>query len=142
MHFFRQLNFQKCSERVVLLTFWLSNCAFAPQRACTFFDISTSKSGPSIEHGVLCTILTSKCASRHSAVHFSDIATSTNPLVFFSHFDSGNVLRATKACTCSRQKWSEREVLLAFFTCKCASAPQRRAIFHLSSGQRAPHPPL
>jgi hypothetical protein len=60
-------------------------------------------------------ILTSKCASRHNGVHFFDIATSKSVpnLVCFVHFD-----------------------LDMFF------APQRRAIFHLSSGQLAPHPPL
>ena len=51
-------------------------------------------------------ILTSKCASRHNGV-------------LFRHLNF--------------QKWSEREVLLAF---------SLRALFHLSSGQMAPHPPL
>ena len=140
-----------------------------------FFDISTSKSGPSMvcfvhfdfemcvapqqrplfqhpnlqkwrEHVVFCTfrlgnmlrattastfstselpkvartcgvwyILTWKCASRHNGVHFFDISTSKSGpnLVCFVHFDF-----------------------------KMCFAPQRRAIFHLSSGQLAPHPPL
>ena len=77
-----------------------------------FFDISTSKSAP--ELGVLY-ILTWKCASRHNGVHFFDIATSKSgpTMVCFVHFD--------------------------FEMC---FAPQRRAIFHLSSGQMAPHHPL
>ena len=60
-------------------------------------------------------LLTLKCASRHNGVHFFDIATSKSgsKLVCFVHFD--------------------------FETC---FAPQQRAIFHLSSGQMAPHPPL
>ena len=60
-------------------------------------------------------ILTSKCASRHNGVHFFDIATSKSgpKLVCFVHFDL-----------------------------EICFAPQRRAIFHLSSGQMAPHPPL
>ena len=60
-------------------------------------------------------ILTSKCASRHNGVHFFDISTSKSgpKLVCFVHFD--------------------------FEMC---SAPHRRAIFHLSSGQLAPHPRL
>ena len=64
--------------------------------------------------GVLWT-LTSKCASRHNGVHFLDIATSISApkLRCFVHF--------------------------GFEMC---FAPQRRAIFHLSSGQMAPHPPL
>ena len=61
------------------------------------------------------TLLTWKCASRHNGVHFFDAATSKSgpELTCFVHFD--------------------------FQTC---FAPQRRAIFHLSSGQMAPHPPL
>ena len=60
-------------------------------------------------------ILTWKCASRHNGVHFFDISTSKSApnLVYFVHFD--------------------------FQMC---FAPQRRAIFHLSSGQMALHPPL
>ena len=60
-------------------------------------------------------ILTSKRASRHNGVHFFHISTSKSgpKLVCFVHFD--------------------------FEMC---SAPHRRAIFHLSSGQLAPHPRL
>ena len=60
-------------------------------------------------------LLTSKCASRHNGVHFFDISTTKSgpKLVCFVHF-------YVKMCF----------------------APQRRAIFRLSSGQMAPHPPL
>ena len=60
-------------------------------------------------------ILTSKCASRHNGVRLFDSPTpkSAPKLRCFVHFD-----------------------LNMCFT------PQRRAIFHLSSGQLAPHPPL
>ena len=60
-------------------------------------------------------ILTSKCASRHNSVHFFDIATAKSgpTLLCFVHFDL-----------------------------EMCFAPQRRAIFRLSSGQLAPHPPL
>ena len=60
-------------------------------------------------------ILTSKCASRHNRVYFFDIATSKSGpnLMCFVHFDL-----------------------------EMCFAPQRRATFHLSSGQLAPHPPL
>ena len=63
---------------------------------------------------VLC-ILTWKGASRHNGVHFFDISTSKSGpgLVCFVHFDF--------------------EICLG---------EQRRAIFHLSSGQQAPHRPL
>ena len=63
---------------------------------------------------VLC-ILTWKCASRHNGVHFFDISTSKsgpNPQCFV-HFDL-----------------------------EMCFVQQQRAIFHLSSGQMAPHPPL
>ena len=77
-----------------------------------FFDIATSKSDPNL---VCFVILTSKCASRHKGVHFFDISTSKSglDLVCFVHFD--------------------------FEMC---FALQRRPLFHLSSGQMAPHPPL
>ena len=64
--------------------------------------------------GVL-NILTSKCASRHNSVHFSHIAT----------------LKSALKLRC-----------LVHFDFDMCFAPQRRAIFHLSSGQMAPHPPL
>ena len=95
-------------------------------RTCGVFNILTSKCA-SRRHGLYCfdilpkvlwtrqffTLLTSKCASRHNGVHFFDISTSRSGPDLFVHFD--------------------------FEMC---FAPQRRAIFHLSSAQRAPHPPL
>ena len=85
-----------------------SKCA-SRHNGVHFFDISTSKSGPSM----VCFV--SKCASRHNGVHFFDISTSKSgpALVCFVHFDL-----------------------------EMCFVPQRRAIFHLSSGQLAPHPPL
>ena len=74
----------------------------------TLFDIATSKS---VRTWCVLYILTSKCASRHNGVHFFDISTSKSgpKLVCFAHFDL-----------------------------EMCFAPQRRAIFHLSSGQVAP----
>ena len=144
---FRHLNLQKWREHVVLCKFsyiFTSKCA-SRHNGVHFFDISTSKSG---REGMWCFvhfdlemcfapqrralfrhlnfqkwskaecalyILTWKCASRHNGVHFFDISTSKSgpTMVCFVHFD--------------------------FEMC---FAPQRRAIFHLSSGQLAPHPPL
>ena len=58
-----------------------------------------------------------------------------------------NVLRATMACAFSTSQlpkvartWCVS--LLVHFDFEMCFAPQRRAIFHLSSGQLAPHPPL
>ena len=57
------------------------------------------------------TIFTWKCASRHNGVHFFDISTSKSGprMACFVHFDL-----------------------------EMCFAPQRRALFHLSSGQLAP----
>ena len=83
-----------------------------------FFDIATSKSGPTM----WCFVhLTWKCASRHNSVHgvhgvyFFDISTSKSGpnLVCFVHF----------------------HLEMCF-------APQRCALSHLPSGQLPPHPPL
>ena len=80
--------------------------------ACTF---STSQLPKVVRTWCVLDILTWKCASRHNGVHFFDISTSKSGpnLVCFGHFDL-----------------------------EMCFAPQWRAIFHLSSGQLAPHPPL
>ena len=94
VHFLKHLNFQKCSERGVLCTFWLRNATTAH-----FFNISTSKSAPNpsvfntfdfqmcfapqrlglfrhlnvqkcSDTCQFLTLLTSKCASRHNGVQF------------------------------------------------------------------------
>ena len=153
-----------------------SKCA-SHHNGVHFFDISTSKSGPSM----VLYILTSKCASHHNGVHFFDISTSKSApsMVCFLHFDFKMCFAPQRRALFRHlnfQKWSEHGVLSCAFyilTSKCAShhngvhffhvatlksalklrcfvhfdfemcfAPQRRAIFHLSSGQMAPHPPL
>ena len=80
--------------------------------ACTF---STSQLPKVVRTWCVLYILTSKCALRHNGVHFFDISTSKSgpELRCFVHFDL-----------------------------EMCFAPQRRAIFHLSSGQLGPHPPL
>ena len=60
-------------------------------------------------------MFTSKCASHHNGVHFFDISTS---------------------------KSAPRPRCFAPFQLEMCFAPQRRAIFHLSSGQLAPHAAL
>ena len=85
---------------------------FAPKRRPLFRHLSFQKWS---EREVFVSFFTYKRASRHNGVHFFDIATSKSgpELVCFVHFDL-----------------------------EMCFAPQRRAIFHLSSGQMAPHPPL
>ena len=80
--------------------------------ACTF---STSERPKVVRTPSVLNMLTWKCASHHNGVHFFDISTSKSrvELVCLVHFDL-----------------------------EMCFAPQRRAIFHLSSGQLAPHPPL
>ena len=112
-----------------------------------FFDISTSKR---LRSWCALRILTSKCASRHNGVHFFDISTSKS---------GPNIVRTWCALYILTWKCASRHngmhlstsqlpqsgpMLLCFvhFDLEMCFAPQRRAIFHLSSGQLAPHPPL
>ena len=140
----RHLNLQKWSDHVVFFNiFWLGNllrsstactfstsqlpkvlrtwCAFAhfdfvnvlhATTACTF---STSQLPKVLRGWGAFSILTWKCASRHDGVHFLNISTFKNSpaLACFVHFNL-----------------------------EMCFAPRRRAIFHLSSPQMAPHLPL
>ena len=63
---FRHRNFQKCSEREVLSTFWLRNVLRATT-ACTF---SSSQLPKVVWDRQFFTLLTSKRASRHNGVQF------------------------------------------------------------------------
>ena len=142
VHFFDIATSKSGPDLVCFVHFHLEMC-FAPQRRALFRHLNFQKwSGP----GVFCTfslgnvlrattactfstsqlpkvvrawcalyILTWKCASRHNGVHFFNILTSNSgpSMVCFVHFDL-----------------------------EMCFAPQRRATFHLSSGQLAPHPPL
>ena len=80
--------------------------------ACTF---STSQLPKVVRTWCALHILTCKCASRHNSVHFFDISTS---------------------------KSAPRPKCFVHFDLQMCFAPQRRAIFHLSFDQLAPHPPL
>ena len=91
-------------------------------------------------------ILTSKCASRHNGVHFFDISTSKSgpELVCFVHFDFEMCFAPQQRALFRHlnfQKWLENGVFCTFWL-RNLLLPQRRAIFHHSSGQLAPHPPL
>ena len=131
---FQHLNFQKWSEHGVFLYILTWKCA-SRHNSVHFFDISTSKSGPTMvcfvhfdlemcfapqrralfphlnfqkwsEHGVFLYIFTWKCASRHNGVHFFDISTSK----------SGPTM-----------------VCFVHFDLEMCFAPQRRALFrHLN----------
>ena len=107
---FRHLNFKKCSKAGVLYTFDLETC-FAPE-PCTF---STSHLPKVVRTWCALYILTSKRASRHNGVHFSNISMSKSGLNL---------------------------VCIVHFDLEMCFAPQRRTFFHLSPGQMAPHLPL
>ena len=125
---FRHLNFQKWSEHGVLCTFWLPNVLRATT-ACTF-DISTSKSGPSMvcfvhfdfqmcfapqrralfrhlnfqkwsEHGVFCTFWLPNVLRATPGV--------------FCTFWLPNVLRRALFRHLNFQKWSEHGVFCTFW---------------------------
>ena len=85
---------------------------FAPQRCALFRHLNFQKCS---ERGVFLYILTWKCASRYNGVHFFDIAIS----------------KSDRTLSC-----------FVHFHLEMCFAPQRCAIFRLSSGQMAPHPPL
>ena len=93
---FRHLNLLRAWCALNILT-W--KCA-SHHNFAHFFDISTSKSAPSMV--CLVHFVTWKCASRHNGVHFRDLNVQKCP----EHevpctFWLGSVLRATTACTFS-----------------------------------------
>ena len=104
-HAKRHLNVQLWSEPLVVFCTFWLRNVLRATTTCTF---STSQLLKVVRSWCVLYILTSECASRHNHVHFFDISTSKSGprMVCFVHFD--------------------------FEMC---FAPQRRAIFHLSSGQ-------
>ena len=108
-----------------------------------FFDISTSKSGPT-ENDVLCNILNWKCASRRNAVHFFDMSTSKSGprLKCLVHFDLEMYLAPQWRALFRRlnfQKCSEPGMSCTFWTLKCASRHNsvQLLISHLARWLRA-----
>ena len=63
---FQHLNFQKCAETLVFLTFWLRKML----RATTACAFSTSQLLKVVREWYALYILTWKCASRHNGVQF------------------------------------------------------------------------
>ena len=115
-HAKQHLNVQKCSEHVVLLTFWLRNMLRATT-ACTF---STSQFPKVVGAWCVLFILTSKCASRHNGVHFFDISTSKSgpSMVCFVHFDFEMCFAPQRRALFRHlnfQKRSDTEVFCAFW---------------------------
>ena len=109
---FRHLNFQKWSEAGVFCTFSLRNVLRATT-ACTF---STSQLPKVVRSWCVLYIFTSKCASRHSGVHFFDISTSKSgpKLVCFVHVHFEMCFAPQRRALFRHlnfQKWSEASKL-------------------------------
>ena len=112
----RHLNLQKWSEPLVFCTFWLRNVLRATT-ACTFSRSEPPKVARTC--GVLY-ILTSKCASRDSGVHFFDISTSKSgpDLMCFVHFDFEMCFAPQRHALFRHpnfQKWREHVVFCTFW---------------------------
>ena len=133
-HFFRHLSLQKWSEPLVFLTFWLRNvlrtttaCTFSTSQLpkvlrpwcvlyiftwkCAsrhngvhFFDISTSKSGPTLVCFVHFDFQMCFAPQRRALFQHRNVQKRSAPLVFCP-FWLGNVLRATTACNFSSLIW-------------------------------------
>ena len=123
---FRHLNFQKCSERDVFLTFF--HCA-SRYNGVHFFDISTPKNGPDLVLFVhfdfeMCFAPQGRALFRH--LNFQKWS---GPGVFCTLW-LRNVLRTTTACTFSTSQLPKVVRTCRFFWLfHLCFAPQRRAPF-------------
>ena len=100
---FRHLNFQKWSDAGVCLYILTWKCA-SRHNGVHFFDISTSKSGPTMVcfvhfHFEMCFAPQRRALFRH--LNFQKCSETQ----VFCTFSLGNVLRATTACTFSSLIW-------------------------------------
>ena len=89
------------------------------------------------------TLLTSKCASRHNAVHFFDISTSkkcSETAQFLTHFTSkcASCHNAVHFFDISTSKSAPRPTVFNTFYFQMCFAPQRRALFQHLNFQSGP----
>ena len=129
------------TPRVLYILTW--KCALR-HNGVHFFDISTAKSGPHPSCFVYFDLEMCFAPQRRALFRHLNCQKWSAPLVFCA-FWLGHVLRATTACTffdISTSKSGPKLVCFVHFDLQMCFAPQRRAIFNLSSGQLAPHPPL
>ena len=136
---FQQLNFQKWSEAGVLSIFWLRN-VLGTTTACTFFDISTSKSGPDLVCFVHFDFEMFFAPQRRALFQQLNFQKWSEAGVL-SIFWLWNVLGTTTACTFSTSQLPPTCGVLYILAWKCASR-HNGAQFHLSSDHMAPHLPL
>ena len=106
---------------------------------CTF---STSQLPNVLRTWCALQLLTSKSPSRRSGIHFFDISTSKSAptLVCFVHFDLEICVapHGVYFFDIATSKSGLRPSVFYTFDFEMCFAPQRRATFHLSSGQMAP----
>ena len=100
---FQHLNFQKWSEVAVFLYILTSKCA-SRHNGVHFFDIGTSKSGPTLVCFVHFDLEMCFAPQRRALFRQLNFQKWSDPLVF-CHFSLGNVLRATTACNFSSLIW-------------------------------------
>ena len=164
---FRHLNFQKWFDNGVFCTFWLRNllrvttaCTFStsqlPKVVCTwcvlyiltwksasrhngvhFFDIATSKSGPTLRCFVRFDLETCFAPQRRALFRHRNFQKWSDNGVFCT-FWLRNVLRATTACTFSTSqlpKVVRQWCVLYILTSKCASRHNGVHFFDISTSK-------
>ena len=114
--FFPHRNFKKWSEHAVFCTFWLWNVLLATAAR----NFATSELQKVVRTPQFFDILTSKCASRYSGVHFFHIATSKSgpSMQCFVHFDFEMCFSLQRRAIFPHRnfkKWSETVSFLTFW---------------------------
>ena len=137
VHFF-DISTAKSGPPRVFCKFWLGS----ELRATTPCTFSTSQLPKVLRDRQFLTLLTSKCASRHNSVHFFDIVLRDPQFLTLSTSKCASRHNGVHFFDISTSKSGPNLVCFVHFDLEMCFAPQRRAIFHLSSGQLAPHPPL
>ena len=131
----------KVARTCGVLTFWLE-MRFVPQRRALFRHVCQLPKA--VRAWCVLYILPWKCASCHNGVHFFDMSTSKSgpSMVCFVHVDLEMcfALHGVHFFDSSTSKSAPN--VRCFFHLQMCFAPQRRATFHFSFGQMAPHPPL
>ena len=97
VHFFNISTSKTAPSPSVFNTFDFEIC-FAPQRRALFQHLNFQNCSEPLQ---FLTLFTSKCASRHDAVHFFNISTPNHEAEVFCTFSLRNRLRATTACNFS-----------------------------------------
>ena len=126
-------------EMCTFSTFCLGNVLQATT-ACTF---STSQLPKVVRPWCVLYVLTSKSASRHYGVHVFNISMVREWCVLYIlTWKCASRHNGVHFFNISTSKSGRRMVCFVHFDLEMCFAPQRRAIFHHSSGQLARHPPL